>query len=177
MFKKAKMTNYDKLFYEKQSPQISGQTGELGEVKLRKTAFGLSLREVKGDFPFSFFKEVIEIENELSKTMEATKVETENAVLFVSPFCDQFNIRAYKKNFFNSYVEEAKRGVRLIDKDGKENVVPDGALVSLIGDDINKAVQVRYIDSTHFEMGLAIWHILQCEEWTRSRNVLVERFG
>lgn len=88
----------------------------------------------------------------------------------------------YKKNWLDSHIEKAQRGIRFITPSYKEKFrIPDGDKIRIIPDnsrtgnsDIPKDYICRYIDDYHLEVGRNLYHICEfAERMERAENTVI----
>lgn len=82
----------------------------------------------------------------------------------------------YKKDWLNSHLERAERGIRFIDSNYNEKFrIADGGKISITKSSGEKKEKFcRYIDDYHLEVGTNLYHICEFAELCEKNGVIVE---
>lgn len=96
----------------------------------------------------------------------------------LNPNKGEYNLYCYcyKKDWLNSHLERAERGIRFIDSNYNEKFrIADGGKISITksnGERMEKFC--RYIDDYHLEVGSNLYHICEFAELCEKNGVIVE---
>lgn len=108
------------------------------------------------------------------------RVNTENYayLMRLNPYKGEYNLYCYcyKRDWLDSHLEKAQRGIRFITPDYKELFrLPDGDKIRITrkdGEQLDRTC--RYIDDYHLEVGSELYHICQFAEiMERNGNTVV----
>lgn len=82
----------------------------------------------------------------------------------------------YKKDWLNSHLERAERGIRFIDSNYNEKFrIADGGKISITKSNGERTEKFcRYIDDYHLEVGTNLYHICEFAELCEKNGVIVE---
>lgn len=87
-----------------------------------------------------------------------------------------FYIYAYRKDWLDSHLQEARKGIRFIDSHYNELFrIPDGGAICITSSTgLKKTAICRYIDDYHLEVDRRIYHICEFAEWMEKIDAKVE---
>ncbi len=99
----------------------------------------------------------------------------------LNPNRGEYNLYCYcyKKDWLDSHIEKAEKGIRFIDSNYKDKFrIADGEIIRITYNDgaINERV-CRYIDDYHVEVGLNLYHICEFAEIMERNGNKVEPIG
>ena len=106
----------------------------------------------------------------------------------LNPHKGEYNLYCYcyKKDWLNSHLEKAKRGIRFIDSNYKDKFrIADGDKIRITFADSDTSVrngdtsvrECRYIDDYHLEVGNDLYHVCQFAEIMERNGNKVEPIG
>lgn len=111
------------------------------------------------------------------------RVDTEkhSYLMSLSPYEGNYNLYCYcyKKEWLDSHLEKAERGIRFLDAHYKDKFrIADGEKIRITENDgtINDRI-CRYIDDCHVEVGFNLYHICQFAEIIERSGSKVEPIG
>ena len=96
----------------------------------------------------------------------------------LNPNKGEYNLYCYcyKKDWLNSHLERAERGIRFIDSNYNEMFrIADGGKISITKSNGERTEKFcRYIDDYHLEVGTNLYHICEFAELCEKNGVIVE---
>jgi hypothetical protein len=96
----------------------------------------------------------------------------------LNPNKGEYNLYCYcyKKDWLNSHLERAERGIRFIDSNYNEKFrIADGGKISITKSNGERTEKFcRYIDDYHLEVGTNLYHICEFAELCEKNGVIVE---
>lgn len=96
----------------------------------------------------------------------------------LNPNKGEYNLYCYcyKKDWLNSHLERAERGIRFIDSNYSEKFrIADGGKISITKSNGERTEKFcRYIDDYHLEVGTNLYHICEFAELCEKNGVIVE---
>ena len=96
----------------------------------------------------------------------------------LNPNKGEYNLYCYcyKKDWLNSHLERAERGIRFIDSNYNEKFrIADGGKISITKSNGERTEKFcRYIDDYHLEVGTNLYHICEFAELCEKNCVIVE---
>ena len=107
------------------------------------------------------------------------RVDTEKYAYLIrlTPYPDDNNLNCYCyiKDFLDSHIEKAAKGIMFIDSQYNDKFrIPDGGSIRIVYKDGRKQEKMcRYIDPYHFETWDGIYHICEFAEKTEENGITV----
>ncbi|WP_418841755.1 hypothetical protein [Ruminococcus sp.] len=96
----------------------------------------------------------------------------------LNPNKGEYNLYCYcyKKDWLNSHLERAERGIRFIDSNYNEKFrIADGGKISITNSNGERTEKFcRYIDDYNLEVGTNLYHICELAELCEKNGVIVE---
>ena len=96
----------------------------------------------------------------------------------LNPNKGEYNLYCYcyKKDWLNSHLERAERGIRFIDSNYNEKFrIADGGKISITKSNGERTEKLcRYIDDYHLEVGTNLYHICEFAELCEKNGIIVE---
>ncbi|MGN0499608.1 MAG: hypothetical protein ACI4HK_00505 [Ruminococcus sp.] len=96
----------------------------------------------------------------------------------LNPYIGEYNLYCYcyRKDWLNSHLEKAERGIRFFDSNYNEKFrIADGEKISITYNNGKTSEKIcRYIDDNHMEVGTNIYHICEFAEFCERNSIVVE---
>lgn len=171
-------TPADRLYAAKQSTQIAGQTGYIGQMQADRQGDAKTWTERDHTLYTDDFRQDLDAvlqalkgqpENEAENTL-GLRADTERYSFFLRPDPEkdetELVIHCYLRERLDRHMKHAEQGIRFITPNYRERFrIPDGDTIRIQhSDGTHRDFVCRYIDETHLEVGNGLYHICQLAE-------------
>lgn len=96
----------------------------------------------------------------------------------LNPYIGEYNLYCYcyRKDWLNSHLEKAERGIRFFDSNYNEKFrIADGEKISITYSNGKTSEKIcRYIDDNHMEVGTNLYHICEFGDFCERNGIIVE---